>query len=222
MTFAELKQLVRRGEGQYLEFKKKADHPDKIVREMVAFANSGGGELLLGVDDHGEISGLKFPDEERYVMEAALALYVKPDIEVIVDSIKTEYGKEVIRYIIPDGTSKPYSWLADKEKKHYRVYVRHKDQSLQASAEMLKILKAGQNESRQHSLTFNAREKKVFAFLEEHKVMTLDEFARLSKIPKWMASRILVQRVVQGVFTIQPGENYDVYALSPSYLTDFS
>ena len=53
MTFTELKQLVRRGEGQYLEFKKKADHPDKIVREMVAFANSGGGELLLGVDDHG-------------------------------------------------------------------------------------------------------------------------------------------------------------------------
>jgi predicted HTH transcriptional regulator len=220
MTFSELKQLVRRGEGQYLEFKKKADHPDKIVREMVAFANSGGGELLLGVDDNGEITGLKYPDEERYAMEAAMALYIKPELAVIVDSIKTEYGKEVIRYIVPDSEKKPYSWLSDKEKKIYKVYVRQKDQCLQASAEMLKILKAGQRSTKQFSLTFNTREKKVFAFLEENKVMTLDEFARISKIPKWMASRILVQRVIQGIFTIQPCENHDLYSLSPSYLTD--
>ena len=77
MTAAELKKLVLNGESQFLEFKKKADHPEKIVREMVAFANSEGGTLLIGVDDRGNISGLPFPDEDTYAMEAAISMYSK-------------------------------------------------------------------------------------------------------------------------------------------------
>lgn len=34
----ELKKLVSRGEGQNLEFKRKAAHPDKIAHELIAFA----------------------------------------------------------------------------------------------------------------------------------------------------------------------------------------
>ena len=46
-----LRRLVSQGEGQHLEFKRKASYPDKIVRELIAFANSQGGTLLVGVDD---------------------------------------------------------------------------------------------------------------------------------------------------------------------------
>jgi predicted HTH transcriptional regulator len=46
-----LKALVRQGEGMHLEFKLKAAHPEKIVREIVAFANAQGGLLLVGVGD---------------------------------------------------------------------------------------------------------------------------------------------------------------------------
>jgi predicted HTH transcriptional regulator len=43
MDLKELKTLVKRGEGANLEFKLKASHPEKIVREVVAFANTDGG-----------------------------------------------------------------------------------------------------------------------------------------------------------------------------------
>ena len=49
----EIKVLVSRGGGQYLEFKKKANYTEKIVKEVVTFVNSERGQLLLGVDDEG-------------------------------------------------------------------------------------------------------------------------------------------------------------------------
>ena len=42
MELKEIQRLTHEGEGQFLEFKKKANHPDKIVRELVAFANAKG------------------------------------------------------------------------------------------------------------------------------------------------------------------------------------
>ena len=65
MELQELEDLVHKGEGQLLEFKLKASFPEKIVKEMVAFANSNGGQLLVGVDDDGRIAGLKFAEEEN-------------------------------------------------------------------------------------------------------------------------------------------------------------
>ena len=53
MDLIEIKVLVSRGGGQYLEFKKKANYTEKIVKEVVTFVNSERGQLLLGVDDKG-------------------------------------------------------------------------------------------------------------------------------------------------------------------------
>jgi len=220
MTYNDLKFLVRKGECQTLEFKKKADHPEKIVREMVAFANSGGGQLLIGVEDNGSIAGLKFPEEEKYVMESALNFYVKPEISYNLVIAKTESGKSVLIYTIFDGQEKPYYWLTEKGKGTYRAYVRHNDQCLQASTEMLKILKSVKEVSMK-SFSFTVREKKIFVFLEENKWINLTQFARISKIPKWLASKILVQWVLQGILEIQPGETEDQYSLSASYDPDF-
>lgn len=58
----QLRRLVMEGEGQHLEFKRKVSHPEKIVREMIAFANSEGGTILIGVDDDGLLAGVKYPD----------------------------------------------------------------------------------------------------------------------------------------------------------------
>jgi hypothetical protein len=39
----QLRNLVSLGESSTLEFKRKVSHPEKVVREMIAFASSGGG-----------------------------------------------------------------------------------------------------------------------------------------------------------------------------------
>ena len=68
----QLRLLVSHGEGASLEFKRKATFPEKIVREMIAFANTKGGILLIGIGDDGSLAGLKHPEDELHVMTEAL------------------------------------------------------------------------------------------------------------------------------------------------------
>jgi len=53
MTLAQLQLLLKEGEGLSLEFKKSFS--TKIDRDMVAFANTNGGLILLGVNDSGKV-----------------------------------------------------------------------------------------------------------------------------------------------------------------------
>ena len=66
MTLEEIKRLVARGEGRHLEFKRRVPEPERVAKEVVAFANSGGGRLLLGVDDDGTIVGVRDSEEEEF------------------------------------------------------------------------------------------------------------------------------------------------------------
>ena len=49
----DLNALIAQGENQSLEFKSAQVHPDSLAKEMVAFANSAGGIILLGVEGNG-------------------------------------------------------------------------------------------------------------------------------------------------------------------------
>jgi ATP-dependent DNA helicase RecG len=46
-----IEELLRRGEGKTLEFKRDLSSPRNILKTLTAFANTAGGVLLIGVDD---------------------------------------------------------------------------------------------------------------------------------------------------------------------------
>ena len=50
--------LLEQGESRSVEFKSKKAHAESIAKGMVAFSNSQGGVLLIGVSDKGEVEGL--------------------------------------------------------------------------------------------------------------------------------------------------------------------
>ena len=51
MYLTELNKLIEDGENSQTEFKRKFSTPEKIAKEMVAFANTKGGYILFGIDD---------------------------------------------------------------------------------------------------------------------------------------------------------------------------
>ena len=72
MSKADLINLVERGESSFLEFKQKVASPEKLAREIAAFANSEGGIILVGVGDKGELIGLEtYLEEEFWLKQAA-------------------------------------------------------------------------------------------------------------------------------------------------------
>ena len=140
MNVKELKNLVRQGEGTSLEFKLKASHPEKIIREMVAFANSKGGKLLVGVGDDKTIPGLKFVDEEEYILVRAIERNCFPPLRYEIERIAITDERDVLVFNIPKSKEKPHFVHLENEE-HRKAYVRVKDRSVQASREVKQILR---------------------------------------------------------------------------------
>jgi hypothetical protein len=210
---------IRKGEGKFLEFKKKTDHPDKIVRELVAFANSGGGVLLIGVDDNGSISGLRFPEEDQYVMEAALHRYAKPIPDVAFSRIKVSGKNEILQLTVSAGRHKPYYWLKDKDKGQYRVYVRSADKCLQATREHYQILKSPPRDEL-HVLQIEGPGKLLFQSFANREYIGMPEVLEMPGMSRKKASKLIVDFVRMGILWIEPHEDGDRFHLAAKYRTE--
>lgn len=107
MTPAQLQSLIQQGENTAIEFKGMPVRPETIAREIVAFANSAGGTLLLGVGDDGEILGIDNHERtEEWIMNIARTA-VTPAVSISYESILIE-DKTIGIIIVPKGKDKPY------------------------------------------------------------------------------------------------------------------
>ena len=212
MDLKELRMLVRQGEGQHLEFKLKATHPEKIVREMVAFANSEGGTLLVGVADDKTIPGLKFPDEEEYILGKAIRQYIEPGLPYTLQRIPLPDEREVLVYEIQPGAEKPYYVKLPDSPDFGKAYVRVADRTVQASKEMREVLK-GERKQRNYRFEFGEKEKMLMQHLSQNRQVTVSAFAGLAGIPRQSASRTLILLVLSGVLKIIADEEEDFFAL---------
>ncbi|MBA4058366.1 MAG: ATP-binding protein [Marivirga sp.] len=206
----ELKKLVSTGEGNLLEFKRKASYPEKIIREMIAFANTNGGILLVGVSDNGDIPGLKYPEDESHVLLEALK-QVRPALLFNETFIPLGDNMTVLRYDIPESKKKPHYILGDNRSKD--SFVRVEDKSIQASRELREIIKRKQ---RHKDIRFRYGEHEHFLmkYLESNKTITLKEFVKESGLKRFYASNKLILLVLANVLRIIPTEKGDLYTLA--------
>jgi len=209
MTIREVQTSISGGESQHIEFKKKVAHPEKIVREVVAFANSDGGELYIGVDDDGKISGLKFAEEEKFALESAIRRYCRPRIAFNSEIIKITEKKSLIRYQISESDKKPHYVIENSKGK---AYVRVDDRSVQASKEIREILRRSRS-GKNVKFHFGDKEKLLMQYLLEYDAITIKKFSLIAGISQYMASRTLILLVLANVLKVIPRELEDWYLL---------
>jgi predicted HTH transcriptional regulator len=204
----ELRRLVKRGEGIRLEFKRKASFPEKIVRELIAFANAEGGTLLIGVDDNGEIPGVKYPEEELVVVRKALEQRARPSIHVTESIIPLSEKKFVVQLDVHTDTKRPH-WFVTPDAKV--CYVRVADKSIQASREMTEIVRRSSKE-KDIRFTIGEAEQKLFQYLAINTSISLPAFRQLTGLNRFMAARKLILLVLANVLKITPSEKGDTFS----------
>jgi hypothetical protein len=209
MTLQDIHKYAQQGEGLTVEFKKKAAYPDKIVREMIALANTEGGVLLIGVDDNGTVSGQRFIEEEVFVMEKAIKDFIFPDLNYEVEVFKLNPKKGVAVFSIPKSANRPHYI---KEEKQRRAFIRVKDKTVKASKEVWEILRRGKH-PKDMVFTYGDKETVLMQALAEKGVLTLKEYASRAKLPRFLASKTLVRLVLANVLEIIPQEIEDQYRL---------
>ncbi|UII34959.1 ATP-binding protein [Fulvivirga ulvae] len=212
MEFNDIKRLVAGGESETVEFKRKAAHPDKIVKELVAFANTKGGYLLVGVNDDGSIPGLKFPEDDAYALDQAINKYCKPSLKVRQEIVPISEKRAVVLYHVSPGKKKPYYVITDFETKWGQAFVRIDDKSIKASKEVREILKRG-NKNKGVKFNYGEKEKILIDYLDKNKSITLNEFKKLAHLTTYSASRTLILLVLANVLSIEPSDKDDLYSL---------
>ena len=91
--------ILTRPEGKTLEFKRDLSSPKPMLKTLVAFANTAGGRLVIGVDDDKQVVGVEDPleEEERLcnLIADSIAPRLVPNIELITVEGKTLLIAEV-------------------------------------------------------------------------------------------------------------------------------
>lgn len=118
-------------EGKNIEFKRQ--YTDDIKYAVLAFANTEGGTLYIGINDDGSVEGVENPDAVMLQVMNMIRDTIRPDITVAVDcSTELMENKHVVVLIIQRGVARPY-YLANKGIRPAGVYVRQGASSVPAS-----------------------------------------------------------------------------------------
>ncbi len=120
-------------ENELVEY--KANISDDIGREVIAFANTNGGFLYIGIDNLGNEVGLTDVDESYTRLTNIIRDTILPDVTMFIRYELLE--KNVIRLNISQGSAKPY-YLKHKGMKPSGVFVRQGASSVQASWDQIR------------------------------------------------------------------------------------
>ncbi|MBO7659569.1 MAG: putative DNA binding domain-containing protein [Clostridia bacterium] len=110
---------------------------DDVLKEVVAFANTSGGAVYIGVDNEGNKVGAGDYDEEYLKITNAIRDSILPDVTVFVKYEACENG--VIAVHVAEGSNKPY-YIRSKGLRPGGVYVRHGASSVPASHEAIRTM----------------------------------------------------------------------------------
>lgn len=109
MEAAEVLELAARGEDSKHQFKANVRNAQSLSEELVAFSNSGGGRLFIGISDSGTVSGLDLDDMRRLngLVTNVCTQNVHYPINVQTENVVTPGGLVMVITVV-DGINKPY------------------------------------------------------------------------------------------------------------------
>jgi len=130
--------VMRMYESETVEL--KGIYTPDLKKEIVAFANTNGGMIYIGVQDNGEIIGLDNADFVMQQISNALRDSIRPDVSMFTNiELAEEDNKNIIKLTVNQGTKKPY-YLSDKGLKPSGVYVRSGTTAAPASEDAIRMM----------------------------------------------------------------------------------
>ncbi|MCF6357746.1 MAG: ATP-binding protein, partial [Draconibacterium sp.] len=189
-----LYKLIDEGEHQKQDFKFCINDSKKIAKSLVAFANTDGGRLLIGVKDNGRIAGIK-SDEEFYMIESAAKIYSKPAIKFLTKQWHVG-GKTVLEIQIEPSNKKPH--FAKNENGKWLAYIRCADENILAHKIQIEVWKK-QNSKLGIHFSYSDDEKFLIEYLQKNSYVTFSKFIRLAHISRKKAEDVLSNFVIMEV-----------------------
>jgi len=165
-------------ENNRTEFKRELN--DRFERAVVSFLNySGGGEIIIGVDDKGNTIGIADADAEQLKIVDRIRNNIRPQTLGLFDVVQSQLdGKDIIRVIVSCGQQRPY-YIRRFGMSEHGCFVRVGSSSQPMSEQMIEELIAKRQQitlqtmpSPRQSLTF----KQLCIYYEEKNLEPTEQF----------------------------------------------
>lgn len=214
MTPRELEQLVDLGEGISLEFKRRVPRPERIAKEILAFANTNGGRIVLGVSDDGTIEGFENVSEQTFLLRQATQSHCSPPVEYNTERIVVGERQDVIVVTVPESSEKPHFLVSDRSANGEGVvYVRVEERSVEASDETIQRLR-DQRPDQRVTFEFGETESLLMRYLDDYGRITVPQLAQLADIPPEHASQTLLRLARADLLHLHESEDGDYFTLN--------
>lgn len=178
--------LVAEGEHDRQDFKYAVSDARKIARSISAFANAGGGRLLIGVKDNGAIAGVR-NEEDAYVVELAAHRYCDPPQEVDFKAYSVDTGVVVIVANIGIAAARPVRVIEEDGRR--RAFYRVADENIVAHPLMVRSWLAQQP----LALSLDGEASQLLALLDSRpEGMGVPELARRLPVPRRRLEEIII------------------------------
>ncbi len=207
-----LYRLIEEGEHQQQDFKFCISDSKKIAKSLVAFANTDGGRLLIGVKDNGKIAGIS-SDEEFYMIEAAAKIYSKPKITFTTKQWQIE-GKTVLEIGIEPSPKKPH--FAKDETDKWLAYIRMDDENILAHKIQIEVWKK-QKSTKGIYFTYSDTERKLIEYLQQYNSISFSKFIRLAHISRKNAEEVLSNFVIMEIIKMVTTSEGTIFVLNENF-----
>lgn len=157
-----LQRMIEEGEHLHQDFKFAISDARKIARSISAFANAEGGRLLVGVKDNGIIAGVRYGEEEIYVVEHAAERYCRPSQRLEISAINAGEGMVVVRVEVAASSVRPVE--VDEGGGEWKAYCRVADENIVAHRLMVAAWRG------EGALALSDAERRVLAALGEERL----------------------------------------------------
>ena len=207
---SELKKKIADGENVSQDFKFRIDDQRKIARTLVAFANTHGGVLLIGVKDNGKITGVN-PEEEYYMIEGAADLYTQPQVQF--ESTVWQEGHYLVLEIDVKCSDEKHRALDEDGK--WKQYVRVDDHTLLGNKILSKVWqyeKKGINRPEE----FDENTLAFLKLVKDLSPVSLSKLYRSSNLKMKKVDQILSVLVFWKIIRMQISESGTLYSIEES------
>lgn len=175
---SDIKNILTEGKGISLDFIESADNKSVIARTLVAFANTEGGKLIVGIKDNGNVVGINPADELPQIEEIASTL-CSPPIEIVTNTIQDDRHL-ALEITVPKSKSKHKT----KDEEHQlKFYHRINEYSLVGNRIVVQLWKL-QEEGKAKPTKLSQDMDDLLELTRVYEPVTVSRLFRLSSINK--------------------------------------
>lgn len=205
MTWDKVLKLLRQGEGNSVEFKKRINDSMDLAKEIVAFSNADGGYLVLGVDDkNGHLVG---ETASKEWVEAIAKTKCIPAIEPVVSTVHRG-DKNILLVKVFKGNNKPYTTNG-------KIYIRENLTIKELQENDAQTIEISTNQQEQLSdIKVNSRQKDSLKYVEINESISNKNYRELFNVSHKTAHIELTDLVKHDFLAVKGKGRSTCYVLS--------